>query len=62
MTSESGFGGKLDAIYNAAFRLRTAIRNAGPVPNHHWMVMERHRKEWPTLWEALDELLKAVEQ
>lgn len=34
----------------------SAINNAGPNPQHHREVMARHRREWPTLWRALDAL------
>jgi hypothetical protein len=37
--------------------IKQAIRNPGSHPAHHREVMERHRKEWPTLWKALDALL-----
>lgn len=37
--------------------VRRAIWDAGPFPSYHREVMERHRREWPTLWKALDELL-----
>lgn len=38
-----------------------AVRNPGRVPGHHWRTMARHRKEWPILWEAIDELVAAYE-
>lgn len=36
-----------------------AIRDPGPVPSYHYEVMRRHRQEWPSLWAALDALLRA---
>lgn len=36
-----------------------AIRNEGSHPQYHREVMARHRREWPTLWKALDALVKA---
>lgn len=38
-------------------QLRAAIRDEGPAPELHRAVMARHRREWPVLWEALDDLL-----
>lgn len=38
-----------------------AIRDPGRVPRWHYRIMFRHRKEWPTLWKALDELVAAYE-
>lgn len=42
--------GKIEAI-------REAIENEGPSPSHHHAVMANHRKQWPTLWEAIDRAL-----
>lgn len=39
--------------------LLNAINNAGPVPKHHIQVAAKHRKEWPTLWKAIDQLRDA---
>lgn len=38
-------------------RILEAIINPGRNPALHYRMMERHRKEWPTLWAALDELV-----
>lgn len=37
-------------------RVRTAIVDAGPRSDWHHETMRRHRREWPTLWAALDRL------
>lgn len=39
--------------------LGRAIRNAGPQPKLHASIMRKHRKEWPTLWKAIDSLLES---
>jgi len=39
-------------------RLKRAIENEGKEPGYHHETMERHKKEWPTLWKAIDELLR----
>jgi hypothetical protein len=33
-----------------------AYNNPGPVPEYHYSIMRKHRKEWPTLWGALDKM------
>ena len=37
--------------------LQKAIMDEGSHPLHHRQVMVRHRKEWPVLWKAIDELV-----
>lgn len=37
--------------------VRKAVADAGPVPSHHRSVLDCHRREWPTLWRALDALV-----
>lgn len=37
--------------------LREAIQDEGPNPEHHRETMARHRREWPTLWRAIDAFL-----
>jgi hypothetical protein len=49
-----------DDTENAARRIAEAIQNPGPVPAYHAEIMARHRREWPTLWQAIDELLSAI--
>ncbi len=39
--------------------VRRAILVAGPHPRYHAEIMRKQRAEWPTLWNALDELLKS---
>lgn len=35
-------------------RICEAAENKGNSPSYHREVMSRHRKEWPTLWRAID--------
>jgi hypothetical protein len=42
--------------------LRKAIMFQGSHPLHHRQVMARHRKEWPVLWKAIDQLLAAQKE
>jgi hypothetical protein len=42
--------------------IRDAIENEGPQPDYHQKVMARHRKEWPTLWKAIDAALEDTPQ
>lgn len=38
-------------------RLRSVLTDKGPNPQHHDLIEERHRREWPLLWAAIDELM-----
>lgn len=49
-------------VEEAAHRVHRAIVDEGPVPPYHNRVMEKHRKEWPTLWAALDELIAELDR
>jgi hypothetical protein len=42
---------------DALGELRRAVHDFGPHPEHHVEIMERHRREWPRLWEAIDKLV-----
>jgi hypothetical protein len=48
-----------DATDTAIRQIVAAINNPGPIPSMHRRVMARHRKEFPTLWSAIDALLAA---
>lgn len=37
--------------------LRKAIEDEGPVPRHHRDVMSASRRDWPTLWAAIDDVV-----
>jgi hypothetical protein len=39
--------------WSALYDLRKALHDAGPVPEHHRMMCQRLRDEWPVLWKAL---------
>lgn len=49
-----------DDGYVALYEVIEAIQNEGPMPAYHREVMARHRREWPTLWNALDKLVGAT--
>lgn len=51
---------KMAALVTAAFQIRQAIRDAGANPPWHYRIMRRHRREWPTLWQRLDQLNAAL--
>lgn len=38
-------------------RLRKAIQDEGPHPQHHRKQLERLRQEWPTLYNAITGLI-----
>lgn len=37
--------------------IQDAITNPGMSPTYHAIILEKHRRQWPTLWAALDKLL-----
>ena len=37
--------------------IRKAIQNEGPQPRYHRTLMRKHRREWKTLWKAIDNIL-----
>ena len=47
---------------NQLRQIRNAIYDEGINPAYHQYVMRKQRKEWPTLWEALDEAMKDLAQ
>lgn len=49
-----------DAVREALADLEVAIITEGRIPKYHREVMARHRKEWPTLWRAIDKLRKLI--
>jgi hypothetical protein len=53
--ARSGTQGGRDA---AIEQLRRAILDPGRDPVWHRRTMERHRREWPVLWRAIDRLLR----
>ena len=38
-------------------QLRQAVRDVGRSPSHHRLTMIRHRREWPTLWAAIERIM-----
>lgn len=52
-------GDRLNTLAQALDALDRAITEAGPQPVWHERMMERHRREWPTLWAALDAIRRA---
>lgn len=50
--------GDYDTKREAIKQLRNAIDVEGRSPEHHHNIMAKHRKEWPTLWKAIDRLLR----
>lgn len=52
---------RVETLRTAIRGVAKAIRDEGPAPRIHRGTMMRHRKEWPTLWDALRELLRAFD-
>lgn len=49
-----------DRLRGAIYRVSTAIQNAGAFPAYHFELYAKHRREWPTLWRAIDDLFRAA--
>ena len=43
----------------AILKMNEAIGNKGPNPTVHEVIMEEHRRQWPTLWKAIDGIQEA---
>lgn len=52
---------RMKAIVDAVGQLVAAVKIEGSHPAYHQAVMGRHRKEWPTLWAAIDDLVAIVD-
>lgn len=50
---------KYDSLIQA---IHDAIKNEGISPHYHRRVMRKHRRQWPTLWRAIDNLLEEFEK
>lgn len=49
---------QMESLIEAARKwvvIQKAITDEGPEPRYHRKIMKRHRKEWPTLWDALED-------
>ena len=57
MTAAERDGIPPNPVFRGLAKLRAAIEDEGPNPEHHRDVMKLHRQQWPTLWAAIDELL-----
>jgi hypothetical protein len=47
-------------LRKALQKIEDAIVEEGKMPSYHKQVMERHRMEWGTLHNAIDDALKAL--
>lgn len=48
-------------LRSAVGALLDAIDVEGPNPAHHRRIMNEHRRQWPTLWAAIDRLRNLTE-
>lgn len=56
-TGRHGWEDEALSVEEAIARLLEAVLDEGPAPGYHREIMGRHRREWPTLWEAIDALV-----
>lgn len=59
-TEMDGGGIVSDELRAALEQLKAAIREQGPAPAYHRAVMARQRAEWPTFWNAIDQVFRAM--
>lgn len=52
---------RVETLRTAIRGVAQAIRDEGPAPRVHRSTLMRHREEWPTLWDALGELLRTFD-
>jgi hypothetical protein len=52
----------LEEYQAAAEKIARAIRDEGVAPAFHRSLMRAHRRQWPTLWQAIDELLRVFDR
>lgn len=50
---------EIERLREVIAKLRSAVLDTGPHPEHHAQVMQRHEREWPTLWAAIKDLIEA---
>ena len=48
---------QVDKLNSDIEKIRQAIEIEGPYPKVHRKIFNRHRREWPTLWRAIDNIL-----
>lgn len=46
-------------LYEAQRKLASAIEDPGPYPGYHREAIQKLQREWPTLWEAIREVVNA---
>lgn len=51
---------KLERLTALCLRLVDAVKDEGRVPEYHRAVIKKHRAEWPTLWRAVDPIIKEM--
>lgn len=52
----------MNASRDAAIEmLRRAIEDAGPEPDYHRVQLARLQRTWPTLWNAIQEVLRSTQ-
>lgn len=51
---------EIERLREAIIKIEKAITDEGKMPSYHRQVVKRHRQEWKTLHNAIDEAIKAV--
>ena len=51
---------EIERLRNAIIKIDRAIKDEGKVPSYHRAILKKHRGEWPTLHNAIDEAILVV--
>jgi hypothetical protein len=51
---------EIERLRSLLIGIQRAITEEGRSPAHHQQVMRRHRKEWPSLWKAINKAMEGI--
>lgn len=53
---------RIEQLETSIANLEQAIINEGSNPTHHRRILLEHSNQWPTLWKAINSLIKVYNQ
>lgn len=48
-------------LYAAALEIGAVLYDQGPTPRRRRATEDRHRRQWPDLWDSLDDLIRSID-
>lgn len=48
-------------LLNAALEIGAVLHDQSPTPRRHDLTEGRHRRQWPALWNTIDELMRSID-